>query len=61
MIKDKLSKLIDVRTIVTFTIMGVIAYLAIIGKMTPTDIKEIGLIIITFFFVKKADENKQII
>jgi hypothetical protein len=55
---DKLSKLIDVRTIVTFGITATIMFLGITGALKPEDIKEVALIIFTFFFVKKADEPK---
>jgi len=56
---DKLAKLIDVKTIVTFGIVGVFSYLAIVGTIPPTDVKEITLLILTFFFAKnKVDETK---
>jgi hypothetical protein len=57
-IKDKLAKLIDVKTIVTFSVVGTIVYLSVTGKLEPTKMYELGMIIVTFFFVKKADENK---
>lgn len=53
---EKLSKLIDVRTIVTFAITGTVVFLGVTGKLSPEDIKEIALVIVTFFFVKEADK-----
>lgn len=54
----KIAKLIDVKTIITFSVVGTIVYLSVTGKLEPTKIYELGMIIVTFFFVKKADENK---
>jgi hypothetical protein len=56
--KEKIAKLIDVRTIVTFTIVGVFAYLSVTNKIPVEDVKLVLTMIITFFFVKKADETK---
>lgn len=49
--KERLSKLISVKSIVTLVLTGVVAYLAIIGKF---DIKEIYLMIIAFYFGTQA-------
>lgn len=57
-ITKKLAKLIDVKTIVTFSVVGTIVFLSVTGKLEPSKIFELGMIIVTFFFVKKADENK---
>jgi hypothetical protein len=56
--KEKFAKLIDVKTIVTFAIVGAIIFLGVTGQLDPAKIFELGMIIVTFFFVKKADENK---
>ena len=57
--KEKLAKLIDVKTIVTFAIVAAIIYLGVTGKLGSDKIFEMGMIIVTFFFVKKADEGKE--
>lgn len=57
-ITKKLAKLIDVKTIVTFSVVATIVFLSVTGKLEPNKIFELGMIIVTFFFVKKADENK---
>lgn len=49
-IKDRLAKLIDVKTIVTLTLTGVFAYLSIIGDISPNDFMQIFTIVISFFF-----------
>ena len=55
--KEKLAKLIDVKTIVTFAVVGVFSYLAVIGKIEPKDFMGVVLMIITFFFAKKSSEG----
>lgn len=44
---NKIAKLIDVKSIVTLTLTGVVAYLAIIERI---DIENIYLMIIAFYF-----------
>jgi hypothetical protein len=55
---NKIAKLIDVKSLVTLTLTGVVAYLAIIGRI---DIENIYLMIIAFYFgtqvQKKANED----
>lgn len=58
--KQKIAKLIDVKSIVTLLLTGVVCYLAIAKGF---EIKEIYLIIIGFYFgtqaMKKNEENKE--
>jgi len=55
--KEKLAKLIDVKSIVTMVLTLVVAYLAIIGKM---EIREIYLMIIAFYFGTQAEKKKEV-
>lgn len=48
---ERLCKLLTVKSIVTIVLTAVTAYLAVIGKV---DIKEIYLIIISFYFGTQA-------
>lgn len=48
--KERLTKLIDVKTIVTFAITGLFCYLGVIGKISPDKVWEAFLIIIGFYF-----------
>ena len=48
--KENITKLIDVKTLVTFTITGVFAYLACVDKISPDKVWEAFLIIIGFYF-----------
>lgn len=58
--REKFAKLIDVKSIVTFIVIGVFAYLAIVGKVEAKDFMVIVTAIITYFFARKggSDENK---
>lgn len=60
MIKEKFAKLINVKTIITFAIIGVICYLGVAGKISPADMYSLSLIIVGFYFgtQSKKDDNK---
>lgn len=53
---ERFTKLLDVKTLVTFGIIGTVIYLAIKGTVDSKDIVLFGGIIMTFFFTK--DNNK---
>ena len=55
--KEKLAKLIDVKTVVTFTITAVFAYLAITGTIPVDQFMIVAIMIYTYFFTKKSDEK----
>ena len=54
--KEKIAKLIDVKSIVTLLLTGVVAYLAIVGKF---DIKDIYLMIIAFYFGTQHQKKEE--
>ena len=60
--KNKLAKLIDVKSIVTFVLTGVFSYLSIIQSIEPKDFLQVFLMVITFYFGtqvgKKEIEDK---
>lgn len=51
--KTKLAKLIDVKTLVTFTVTGVFAFLAVTGKIAVEQFMIIAVMVFTYFFSKK--------
>jgi len=51
--KEKLAKLIDVKTIVTFALVGTVAYLGVIGKIEPKDMIMMTMVVLAFYFSKK--------
>ena len=56
--KERFSKLIDVKTLVTFAVVGVFSYLAVVGRIEAKDFMGVVLMIITFFFAKKATDKE---
>ena len=53
---EKLSKLINVKSIVTITLTGVFAYLAIAGE-TNADFMTIFTVVIAFYFGTQAEKK----
>jgi hypothetical protein len=48
--KEKLAKLIDVKSLVTLVLTGVFAYLAIAGGGIPGDYMTVFTVVIAFYF-----------
>lgn len=48
--KDRLTKLLSVKSLVTLSLTAVFAYLAITGKITSTDVMTVFTVIIAFYF-----------
>jgi hypothetical protein len=48
--KERLSKLIDIKSIVTILFAGVFAYLSIVGTITGQEFLTIFTVIISFYF-----------
>lgn len=57
-IKDRLAKLIDVKTIVTFVITALFWYLGAIGKIEADKVWEAFLIIVGFYFGSNIERHK---
>lgn len=53
-VKDKLAKLIDVKSIVTLVLTGVFSAMAITGVITGQDFMGIFTVIIAFYFGTQA-------
>lgn len=53
--KQKLAKLLDVKSIITITLTGVVAYLTVIEKF---DIRDIYLMIVAFYFGTQHQKNE---
>lgn len=56
--KDKITKLIDVKSIVTLVLTGVFSYMAVIGTIGKDDFMMIFAMIIAYFFSKVKKEDK---
>lgn len=60
-IKDRLAKLIEVKTIITLTMLGVFSYLAVVEKISAESFLELFKTVIVFFFgvqIEKHNTNK---
>lgn len=59
--KNKIAKLIDVKSLVTLILTAVFAYLAIEGKISGTEFLTIFTVIIGFYFGTQSmkDNNKK--
>lgn len=60
----KLAKLIDVKSIVTFILTGVFAYLSVAGVVSGQEFLSVFIMIISFYFgtqtgKREAEENKK--
>lgn len=54
---NKIAKLIDVKTIVTFIVFGVFAYLAIKGIIETKDVMIAVIMVATYFFNKPSKKD----
>lgn len=55
--KDKIKKLIDVKSIVTIALTGTFTYLAIIGRINPEQFLTIFTVVIGFYFGTQYQKN----
>lgn len=59
-IRERLAKLIDVKTIVTLTLTSVFSYLSIVGRISADNFMTVFTVIISFFFgvqIEKHNSN----
>lgn len=52
--KDALTKLIDVKTVITFSVVAAVIYLGVAGRIDPAKIFDLGMMIIAFYFGVKS-------
>ena len=55
----RITNLLCIKSIVTLTLTGVFSYLAIIGKISPTEFVVIFTVIINFYFEAQRDKKKE--
>ena len=58
-ISERIAKLIDVKSLVTLTLTGVIAYLSISGREVSETFKTIYVMIIGFYFGTQTTKSKK--
>lgn len=57
--KDRLAKLIDVKTLVTFALTAAFVYLSVIGKIEPQIFMTIYTMVIGFYFGTQHEKNRK--
>lgn len=55
--KANFAALIKVKTIVTFVVVGVFAYLAVIGAITPDNVMIVVSTVIAFYFGSQSGKG----
>jgi len=56
--KEQFSKLIDVKTIVTFVVAALLVYLCVVGVVQKDDYMIIAVMVFTYFFSKPTALTK---
>lgn len=56
--KEKLTKLINIKSIVTLLVTGIFCYLSVIGTISPELFMSIFTVIIAFYFGTQTEKNK---
>ena len=54
---ENLAALIKVKTIVTFAVVGVFAYLAVAGAITPDNVMIVVSTVIAFYFGTQSEKR----
>lgn len=57
--KERVSKLIDLKSIITILITGCLIYGFIVGKVNNEQFMTIATMIFTFYFAKKSDKGDE--
>ena len=55
--KEKLAKLIDVKSIVTIILTAIFAYLSVVGLVTAQDFLTVFTVVIAFYFGTQAQKK----
>lgn len=56
--RERIAKLIDVKSLCTLTLVGVFAYLSIIGKVTSEQFMTVFTTVIAFYFGTQANKKE---
>lgn len=56
--KDKIAKLIDVKTIVTFALVAAMIFFTAAGKMDPEKLASMATMAVSFFFAVKLNQKQ---
>lgn len=53
--KERFAKLIDLKSIITIVLIGLLCFLVVTGEITSQEFLPILTMILTFYFVKKKE------
>jgi hypothetical protein len=57
--RERLAKLIDVKSLVTLTLTGVFVYLAVRGRVSEEQLQTVYTVIIGFYFGTQYQKNSK--
>ena len=57
--KEKIKKLIDVKSLVTLALTGVFAFLTVMGKISPEQFLTVFTTVIAFYFGVQHQKSKE--
>ena len=57
--KEKLAKLVNVKSIITLILCGVFAYISVAGKVASEQFLTIFTVVISFYFGTQATKDKE--
>ena len=55
--KDAMIRLLKVKTIVTFAVIAVFAYLAVVGRIGPNDVMMTVTSVVAFYFGTQSEKR----
>ena len=55
--KEALIRLLKVKTVVTFAVIGVFSYLAVVGRIQPDDVMLIVTSVVAFYFGTQSEKK----
>lgn len=58
-LRERIAKLIDVKSLVTLILTGVFGYLAVTGRVSGQQVQTIYTVIIGFYFGTQARKNEK--
>lgn len=58
-IREKIAKLIDVKSLVTLILTAVFAFLSVTGKLSPEQFLTVFTTVIAFYFGVQHQKNKE--
>lgn len=56
--KDKIAKLIDVKSIVTLILAGVFSFLAVTGRISGQEFLTVFTVVVSFYFGTQAKKGE---